>query len=70
MEDQMKIGVVEVTCIVCGARHVVKVPKIGYMLWRSGQALIQDALPELSDDERELLLSNICPRCFDAAFAE
>lgn len=64
------IGIVEVKCIICGSAHIVKVPKIGYMLWRSGKASIQDALPGLSDDERELLLSNICPRCFDAAFAE
>lgn len=64
------IGIVEVKCIICGSAHIVKVPVDGYRLWRSDQAHIQDALPGLSDDERELLLSNICPRCFDAAFAE
>ena len=70
MEDQTRIGVVEVTCIVCGSQHIVKVPKIGYMLWKTRGISIQNAMPQLSDDERELLLSNICPRCFDAAFSE
>lgn len=35
---------------------------------RNNGALTQDALPHLTPDQRELLISNICQRCFDAAF--
>lgn len=62
-------GVVEVTCVSCKSKHTVLVPTMGYKLWASGQARIQDALPMLSEDERELLMSNICPRCWDKLFS-
>ena len=29
---------------------------------------IQDALPELSADKREMMLTNICDKCFDKTF--
>ena len=61
-------GVVEVTCVNCKTKHVIIVPTAGYRRWATGQAKIQDALPMLSEDERELLMSNICPRCWDKLF--
>jgi hypothetical protein len=39
----------------------------GFQAWQSGE-FIQDALPELSTDERELLISGICPKCWDVMF--
>ena len=63
-------GIVEVTCVSCGTQHTILVPTNGYKLWTSGQAKIQDALPMLSADERELLMSHICPRCFDKLFGQ
>ena len=36
--------------------------------WQNG-ALIQDAMPYLSADEREILISGICGECFDNMFA-
>lgn len=35
----------------------------GYVAWQNG-ALIQNALPELSADERERLVTGVCPRCW------
>jgi hypothetical protein len=32
-----------------------------YELWRDGKLYIQDALPELSPDEREILMSGLGP---------
>jgi hypothetical protein len=58
---------VEVTCIKCQTTHHIIVPVAGYAAWRNG-ILIQDALPELTDDQREILLSRICGPCFDAIF--
>ena len=37
--------------------------------WQSGE-LIQKAFPKLSADERELLISGICGKCFDSLFSE
>lgn len=63
-------GVVEVECIMCHTKHTILVPTAGYTKWAKGQAKIQDALPGLTDDERELLMSNICPTCWDKMFGE
>lgn len=62
--------VVHVTCVLCGAAHTVLVPTDGYKKWAQGRAHIQDALPGLSAEERELLMSGICPRCWDKTFGE
>ena len=35
--------------------------------WQNG-SLIQDAMPYLSADERELLISGTCGTCFDKMF--
>lgn len=61
-------GVIEVKCVSCNTPHTILVPTAGYKLWASGQAKIQDAMPQLSEDERELLMSNICPACWDKLF--
>jgi hypothetical protein len=37
--------------------------------WRSGQ-LIQDAMPHLTDDEREFILSGILPDQWDQLFGK
>jgi hypothetical protein len=37
--------------------------------WMDG-ALIQDAMPYLNPDERELLISRICPTCWVEMFGE
>ena len=36
--------------------------------WQNG-TLIQDAMPYLSADDREILISGICGECFDNMFA-
>ena len=64
----VKTGVVEVTCVSCNTQHTILIPTDGYKRWVTGQAKIQDALPMLSEDDRELLMSNICPRCWDKLF--
>ena len=60
-----QIGIVEVTCHICNKRHTITVPTAAYKRWATRQAKIQDALPMLSEDERELLISDICGGCFD-----
>jgi len=38
--------------------------------WKAGGINIQDALPDFSTDERELLLSSICGTCYDKMFKD
>ncbi len=38
--------------------------------WESSGALIQNFFPELTDDQREFLLTGITPEEWDAAFPE
>jgi hypothetical protein len=35
--------------------------------WRKGQ-MIQDAMPHLSKDIREMFISGTCPKCWDEMF--
>ena len=58
-------------CVICGANHTVTVPDelfnatmVGLSQWQSGEYLIQDALPFLSDDDREILISGIGAECW------
>jgi len=38
--------------------------------WKAGKMHIQEALPEFSADDRELLLSSICGTCYDKIFKD
>tara|TARA_Y100000310_G_C20387451_1_gene671140 strand:+ start:362 stop:508 length:147 start_codon:yes stop_codon:yes gene_type:complete len=40
-----------------------------FISWNNG-SYIQNAMPYLSADERELLISGTCGPCFDVMFAE
>lgn len=51
-------------CMVCDNRTVLEVDQKGWDRYNGG-AFIQDAFPELSADDRELLLTGIHPECWD-----
>lgn len=56
-------------CVMCGKQHELVVSQAGYESWQYGNH-IQDALPELSPDDRELLISGTCDNCFNNLFEE
>jgi hypothetical protein len=56
-------------CVVCLRTSEITAPANGVDLWRAG-AHIQDALPDLTADEREMLISGTHPDCFDQLFDE
>jgi hypothetical protein len=60
-------AVVAVPCRLCDTVHDLTVNVEGFVNWQAGE-FIQDALPELSCDERELLISGTCGTCFDELF--
>lgn len=52
-------------CPFCGHANFVEVNEDDYLDWQDGK-LVQDAFPYLSADEREMLISGICPKCWDS----
>lgn len=63
----MSDDVVTVTCRpcpVCEERATLTVSRVGYGAWQAG-AFVQDAFPELSADDRELLITGTHPACWN-----
>ena len=56
-------------CPFCGKYHEVMVSEADFFAWQDGE-LAQNAFPYLSADEREILISGICPACWEATFGE
>lgn len=57
-------AIVTTVCPFCGKSHDVLVNENDYYDWKDGK-LAQDAFPYLSADEREMLISGICPDCWN-----
>lgn len=55
------------SCPFCGKTHEVLVNEDDYYDWQDGE-LAQNAFPYLSADEREMLITGICPTCWDGMF--
>lgn len=58
---------VAVPCHICQEIVELTVPVEGFIAWQRGD-YIQDAMPELSADDREMLISGTCPKCWDELF--
>lgn len=54
-------------CLQCGEKFDLRVEPKDYMEWQNGK-LIQNVMPYLTVDERELLISGYCGSCFDRFF--
>lgn len=57
-------------CIVCKKRAEIEVSDEGYHRWAVLGQLAQTAFPNMSDDERELLITGTHPKCWDQIFPE
>lgn len=57
-------------CPFCGKENEITVKVSDYLDWQSGEVLVQNAFPYLSADEREMLISGICPTCWEEMFGE
>ncbi len=60
----MKFHSVNVTCHSCSKTYSLMVNGEDVQRWRDG-TLIQVAMPYLTKDDRELLISKTCGSCFD-----
>jgi hypothetical protein len=61
--------ITNVSCVQCKEAFVLPVTQQQIEAWQRG-ALIQKAMPNLLKDERELFISGLCGKCFDATFAD
>lgn len=62
---------VKVKCPLCKKEYTVdNIPRSGFFEWKEGGKHIQDALPELSADDREALITGVCKTCWDNMFAD
>ena len=57
-------------CAVCRKGHKIKYFQKDYINWKYNNTFIQHAMPYLTADERELLLTATCGQCFDEMFSE
>ncbi len=57
------------TCPICGKVNEVNVKFEDYLRWQDGE-LVQNAFPYLNANDRELLLSGICSKCWDKMYGE
>lgn len=60
---------VMVGCKFCGKVSTLKVNSIDFMMWEQFGECIQNAMPYLTADERELLISGTCGDCWHKMFA-
>ena len=58
----------EVTCPFCGKKTEVSLTEEEYERVQSGQYLIQDALPNRTATERELVKTGMCVECQNDVF--
>ena len=64
----MSDKIIKVTCKMCGTSHEVACKNKDYSAWKDGDGYIQDLMPYLTADQRELLISGNCGSCFDKMF--
>jgi hypothetical protein len=60
---------IAIKCVECSKLVEFDVDEQGLADWHAG-ILIQHALPELEAPLREMLITQLCPTCFDKLFAE
>ena len=58
-----------ITCPFCNEEYPIIVYHFEYKEWKTGKS-VQEAFPNLSATEREILISHLCPRCQAKIFKE
>ena len=61
---------IDFKCPICGSFTTVHVSPRKLHMYRSGSAKIQDVFPELTADEREVIQSGICNKCWNEMFPD
>lgn len=59
-----------IACRTCGEDRVIDCTDEQYVAWKENHMLIQNAMPDVPKEQRELLLSGICGACFNRMFRD
>lgn len=51
-------------CPICGDEKEIEVKEDQLVDYVSGGKLIQDAFPDMNKEDRERLLTGVCPKCW------
>ena len=57
-------------CPFCGKKYAVEVPEKGFLDWFEGRMVIQRAMPQISAEIRESLLTGMCAECQKDVFGD
>ena len=60
---------ISITCASCRKPIELPITENDVAAWQASDEHVQNYFPQLSDDQRELLISGTCGACFDAMFA-
>lgn len=64
---------INIQCRMCTRQWEVPITEEQYQEWKTNRRnspLIQDHFPDLNANQRELILSNTCPDCWDDLWKE
>lgn len=68
MKENNRIIFQPPVCVICGRIHEpVVLDAEKYYRWKGGDR-IQDVFTEMTENQREILISGICPECWDELF--
>lgn len=59
---------IRIRCVRCKKEYLYQVTPEQYSRWTSGKGLIQDIFPDWKPEDREMLISQICPKCWSELF--
>ena len=58
---------IQIGCTCCGNDYLIGTTLSGYTAWRNG-TLMQDAMPDMPKEYREMFISGTCPSCWADMF--
>lgn len=70
MKENKKEITIITECPICHHANKVMVNEEDYLAWAFDGELAQNAFPYLTTDEREMLMSGICPKCWAQTFGD
>jgi hypothetical protein len=62
-------AIIKRTCPHCRGTFTITMPAEAYRKWEGG-SLIQDAWPEGTADQREMIITGLHPKCYEALTQE
>lgn len=68
MKENRKEITIVTECPICHHANEIMVNEEDYFAWAFDGELVQNAFPYLTADEREMLISGICPKCWEKTF--